>query len=53
MCLALIGKVLSVRGKKAVIDFEGVKREACTEFIKPEVGDSVMVFNDIILEKVE
>ncbi|MCD6495904.1 MAG: HypC/HybG/HupF family hydrogenase formation chaperone [Candidatus Aenigmarchaeota archaeon] len=53
MCLALIGKVLEVNGKNAVVDYGGVKRDANAEFIKPEIGDRVMVFNDFIIEKVE
>lgn len=53
MCLALIGKVLNVTGDRATVEFEGVKREASAEFIRPQVGDRVMVLNDFILEKVE
>jgi hydrogenase expression/formation protein HypC len=50
MCLALTGKVVEVKGKKAVVDYGSVRRTASAEFLKPSVGDSVMVFNDFILE---
>jgi hydrogenase expression/formation protein HypC len=53
MCLALVGKVLEVSGKKATVDFEGVKRRVNAEFLRPRTGDRVMVFNDFIIEKVE
>jgi len=53
MCLALIGKVLELNGKKAVVGYGGVQRDANAEFIIPEVGGRVMVFNDFIIEKVE
>jgi hydrogenase maturation factor len=53
MCLALIGKVVGVSGKKATVEFEGRKMEVNAEFLKPEPGDSVMVFNNFIIEKVD
>lgn len=53
MCLALIGKVLDVSGKKATVDMYGTKRLVNAEFLKPEVGDKVMVFNDFIIEVVK
>ena len=53
MCLALIGKVTEVSGKKATVDFDGTKRLVNAEFLKPVVGDKVMVFNNFIIEKVE
>lgn len=53
MCLALIGKVLKVSGKHATVDFEGTKRKVNAEFLRPEPGDRVMVFNDFIIELVE
>jgi hydrogenase expression/formation protein HypC len=53
MCLALVGKVTEVSGKKATVDFAGTERRVNAEFLKPEPGDRVMVFNDFIIEKVE
>ena len=53
MCLALVGQVVKVAGKEAMIDYGGVKRKANAEFLKPKPGDKVMVFNDFIIELVE
>ncbi len=53
MCLALVGKVLEVRGKVATVDFSGIKRKVNAEFLMPKAGDRVMVFNDFIIELVE
>jgi hydrogenase expression/formation protein HypC len=53
MCLALVGKVVEVAGKKATVDFEGVRRVVNAEFLSAKAGDRVMVFNDFIIEKVE
>ncbi|MBN2330561.1 MAG: HypC/HybG/HupF family hydrogenase formation chaperone [Candidatus Aenigmarchaeota archaeon] len=53
MCLALTGKVLDVRGKKATVDMYGKRRKVNAEFLKPSVGDKVMVFNDFIIEVIE
>ncbi|NIO21409.1 MAG: HypC/HybG/HupF family hydrogenase formation chaperone [Candidatus Aenigmarchaeota archaeon] len=52
MCLALKGKVLDVKGKEALVDFDGVKRNVSSEFLKVKSGDKVLVFNNIIIERV-
>lgn len=53
MCLALTGKVLGVEGTEALVDFDGIRRRANAAFIKVRKGDSVLVFNDFIIEKVK
>ena len=53
MCLALIGNVLAIKGKRATVDMYGTKREVNAEFMKPSIGDKVMVFNDFIIEVVK
>ena len=52
MCLALVGMVVEVAGKLALVDFEGVRRKVNAEFIKPRPGERVMVFNDFIIDRV-
>lgn len=53
MCLALVGKVIDVKGKSATVDFDGVKRTVNAEFVKPKSGEKVMVFNDFIIELID
>jgi len=53
MCFALTGKVLGVDGKEALVDFDGVRRKANAEFIKVRKGDSVVVFNGFVIEKIK
>jgi hydrogenase maturation factor len=51
MCFALVGKVLSIKGKEALVDFDGVKKSVNTEFMKVKKGDSVLVFNNFVIER--
>ncbi len=50
MCLAVPGKVVEVKGKKATIDYSGEKREADCSLMKVKVGDYVIVNNKLIIE---
>lgn len=45
MCLAVPGKVIEVRGDKALVDFGGVKREVVLTLLEREVkpGEYVLV----------
>ncbi len=53
MALMLAGRVVEVRGDKAVVDVEGQFKEAKLDFIKDvKPGDYVMIYYGIILEKV-
>ncbi len=54
MCLAIPGKIIELkkRGKIAVIDYGGEKREAAN-VIKARVGDSVLVQHKVVVEKME
>ena len=51
MCFALTGMVLNVEQGKALVDFDGVRREANAEFVKVAKGDKVLVFNGFVIEK--
>jgi len=53
MALMLAGRILEVRGDKAVVDVEGQLREAKLDFIKDvRPGDYVTIYYGIVLEKV-
>ncbi|UCC91412.1 MAG: HypC/HybG/HupF family hydrogenase formation chaperone, partial [Candidatus Aenigmatarchaeota archaeon] len=53
MCFALVGKVLEFNGKEAKVDFEGVKKNVNSEFIKVKKGDRVLVFNNFVIERLQ
>ncbi len=50
MCVAVPGKVISVKGSKAVVDFEGNRIEAEAGLVKVRPGDSVLVHAGCILQ---
>ncbi len=53
MALMLAGRVVEVRGDRAVVDVEGQLREAKLNFIKDvNPGDYVTIYYGIVLEKV-
>ncbi|WP_297551370.1 HypC/HybG/HupF family hydrogenase formation chaperone [Thermococcus sp.] len=53
MALMLAGRVVEVRGNKAVVDVDGELREAKLDFVKDvKPGDYVTIYYGIILEKV-
>jgi len=43
MCLAIPGMVIEKKGKKAVIDYGGIKREADISLVDVKEGDYVIV----------
>jgi hydrogenase maturation factor len=51
MCFALTGRVLGVEGKKALVDFEGVRKRVNADFIRVKKGDKVLVFNNFVIER--
>ena len=52
MCLQIPGKVISIKGNKAVIDYDIEKREAVIADVKCNKGDYVLVVGQFIVEKV-
>jgi len=53
MALMVAGKVVEVRGNRAIVDVEGQLREAKLDFIKDvKPGDYVTIYYGIVLEKV-
>ncbi len=52
MCLAVPGKVLEVRGEKAIVDFGGIKREVMVSFLDDvRTGDYVIVHVGFAIQK--
>ncbi len=54
MCLAVPGRIVQLRGTKAVVDFGGVKREADISLL-PEVrlGEYVLVHVGFAIQRVD
>lgn len=53
MCIATPAKVISIIGKKAVVEQNKEKREVIIAEPSVKVGDTVVVQMGIIVEKVE
>ncbi len=52
MCLAYPGKIESIKGGKAVVDFSGVKKEVNISFTKVKIGDYVIVHAGFAIQKI-
>lgn len=52
MCLAIPGKVVSIKNNKAIVDYFGEKRETNLINKDVKVGDYVIVQNKIIVDKI-
>ncbi len=51
MCLAIPGKIISLDGIKAVVDFDGIKQNVIVALIQdPEVGKYVIVHAGYAIE---
>ena len=53
MCLAVPGKVVEVNKDQAIIDYGNEKRQANCSLIKCEVGEYVIVSNQMVIDKVD
>jgi hydrogenase expression/formation protein HypC len=54
MCLAIPGKIESIHGTKAVVDFGGIKRQADVSLLdEPVVGEYVIVHVGFAIQKVD
>ena len=54
MCLAVPAKVVEIRGKVAIVDFGGIKREARLDLLPDvKVGDYVIVHTGFAIEKLD
>jgi hydrogenase expression/formation protein HypC len=53
MCLAIPGKVVSIEGNIAVIDFGGVQRETNISLVEVKPGDYVIVHAGFAIQTVD
>lgn len=51
MCIAMPGKVTSRRGRRAVVDILGERREVDLGALKPRVGEFVLVQGRVALQR--
>ena len=52
MCLAIPGKVVAIKKKKALIDYGDEEREADISLVDCQEGDYVLVSNRIVIDTV-
>jgi hydrogenase expression/formation protein HypC len=53
MCLAVPGKIVSVQGSTAVVDFGGVQRETNISLVEAKAGDYVIVHAGFAIQIVD
>lgn len=53
MCLAVPGKIESIKGDNAKIDFGGVTRKANISLVDAEIGDYVIVHAGYAIERLD
>jgi hydrogenase expression/formation protein HypC len=53
MCLAVPGKILSVKGKDADVDFGGVTRKVNVSLVKADVGEYVIIHAGFAIQVVD
>lgn len=51
MCLAYPGKIVSIKGEAALVDYGGIKKEANVSLTKVKVGDWVIVHAGFAIQK--
>lgn len=50
MCVAMPGKIISIKGIKATVDFDGNEIEAQAGLVSVKIGDYVLVHAGCILQ---
>jgi hydrogenase assembly chaperone HypC/HupF len=53
MCQAILGKIIQLKGKEAIVEIKGTKRKINTELVDVKKGDYVLCSLNIAIEKVE
>jgi hydrogenase expression/formation protein HypC len=53
MCLAIPGKVISINGDRATVDYGGTVTEANISLVRPAVGEYVIVHAGFAIEKLD
>jgi len=53
MCLSIPGRIIAINGDRAVIDYQGERREASTALLPDvKIGDFVVVSARMIMQRV-
>jgi len=52
MCLAIPGKVTSINGDMAKVDFGNIKKDVFLGIVKAKVGDYVLVGSGVAVQKI-
>ncbi|MBU1976072.1 MAG: HypC/HybG/HupF family hydrogenase formation chaperone [Nanoarchaeota archaeon] len=53
MCLAIPGKVVSIKNELAVVDFKGIRKKVNIALVDIQKGDWVLVHVGFAIEKVD
>jgi hydrogenase expression/formation protein HypC len=53
MCLAVPGKILSIEGKDADVDFGGVTRKVNVSLVKADIGEYVIIHAGFAIQVVD
>jgi hydrogenase expression/formation protein HypC len=53
MCLAVPGRIVSIEGENAVVDYGGIRRTANISFVECSIGDYVLVHVGFAIQKVD
>jgi len=53
VCLAIPGKVVEIKGRKAIIDYGGVIREADISLVDAKKGDYVIVHAGFAIQVID
>jgi len=54
MCLAIPGKIVSIDGNSAIVDFDGIKQEIIIALVlNPEVGKYVIIHAGYAIEQMD
>ena len=54
MCLAIPGKIISIDGNTAIVDFDGIKQEIIIALVlNPEVGKYVIIHAGYAIEQMD
>ncbi len=54
MCLAIPGKIVSIDGNSAIVDFDGIKQEVIIALVlNPEVGKYVIIHAGYAIEQMD
>lgn len=53
MCLAIPGKIITIKNQLATVDFDGILKEINISLVSVKVGECVMVHAGFAIEKMD